>query len=334
MDTPSGDTRRFPRWALISGAAVAAAIVVAIVVALVFTAQPGYFDRYRGLQRRHTTLVTSAHGDLTCGACHVDQRGVLFSAVALVGDFYRGLVATPDKPLFVRITKPRNDECLACHRYDWSDETSRTRKVPHPAHLRVASETRECVTCHKWTAHEEVYQDKHTAMPYSTVCASFPCHAGTKRADECVNCHHVLQQGRGDWRLIHRTTVRSYGPNACLESCHDADQCRVCHTTGKTPVFASGLATAGVTAVERLHVRADWMATHGTVALEDPKTCLVCHVSEGECADCHAQRPAFHGPQETWLTRHKDFSKDERRCLTCHKKPWCEECHVQFKEMR
>jgi hypothetical protein len=325
---------RAPRMALWVAAGLAAVVVIAVVVALALTTRPGYFAKDSSLERRHAALQTSSHRDLSCNACHVDRRGPLVSGAAQVGDFYRGLVNTPGKPLFVAMPKPDNRACLACHRYAWSDEASRTMKVPHPAHLRVASETRECVSCHKWTAHEEVYQEKHKSMPFSGVCASFGCHVGTKRLDACANCHHVLQEGGGGWKLVHPKIVRSYGPNACLEKCHDADQCRLCHTTGKTPVFASGIATAGVSAVERLHVKSDWMTRHGTIALEDPKTCLVCHVSEGECADCHALRPAFHGSQSTWLVKHKALSKDERRCLTCHKKPWCDECHKQFKEMR
>lgn len=334
MDMRSGFLNRVPRGVLWAGAGLVVATVVAVSVALLVTARPGYFAKYQRLERRHATLQTSVHRDTACNVCHVDRRGAFVSGAARVGDFYRGLVSTPVEPLFMAMTKPGNDACLACHRYDWSDEASKTMKIPHPAHLRVASETRECVTCHKWTAHEEAYQVKHTSMPFSGVCASFGCHVGTKPLDACVNCHHVLQEGRGEWKLVHRATVRSYGPNACLEFCHDADQCRLCHTTGRTPVLPSGVATAGVSAVERLHVRRDWIAQHGAIALEDPRKCIVCHVSEGECADCHSQRPAFHGPQETWLTRHKALSKDERRCLTCHKKPWCDECHKQFKEMR
>ncbi|MDO8964040.1 MAG: hypothetical protein Q7W30_06030 [Coriobacteriia bacterium] len=326
-----GGSGRIALWA---GAGIVAAIAVAVVAALVLTAGPGYFAKYSSLTRRHTTLQTSAHKNLPCDACHVDSRGTLVSAAAKVGDFYRGLVATPGEPLFVALPAPSNGACLACHRYDWSEDSSRTMKVPHPAHLRVVSETRECVKCHKWTAHEETYQERHKSMPFSGVCASFACHVGTKPLKDCANCHHVLQEGRTPWKASHRTTVRSYGPNACLEKCHAADQCRLCHTTGKTPVFSSNVATAGVSAIERLHVKKDWIAQHGTIALQDPAKCLVCHVSEGECNDCHAQRPAFHGPKSTWLARHKAVSKDERRCLTCHKKPWCDECHKQFKEMR
>jgi hypothetical protein len=217
--------------------------------------------------------------------------------------------------------------------YDWSDNAKRTAKIPHPAHLRVADEPRECVKCHKWTAHEESYMQKHKSMPFSTVCASFGCHVGWKTTDECGSCHHSLQEGKGEWKKVHRVTVQAFGPNGCLESCHDAGQCRQCHTTGKRPEFKSG-GVAGVTQIEREHVKKSWLAKHGSFALADERKCLVCHVSEGECQDCHAKRPAFHGSPSTWLTKHKDLAKNKKRCLTCHQQKFCDDCHKQFKEMR
>ena len=108
----------------------------------------------------------------------------------------------------------------------------------------------------------------------------------------------------------------------------------MCHTTGKTPEFASSPYPAGVQLIEKEHVKADWLEQHGTYALQDAARCKVCHVSEGECEDCHAIRPAFHDPKSTWLARHKDLAKDERRCLTCHEKKWCDDCHEKFKEMK
>ncbi|MDP2233345.1 MAG: NapC/NirT family cytochrome c [Actinomycetota bacterium] len=331
----TGYLNRAPRhiwWIIAAGLVVA--IAVALGVAVFFTSRPAFFTQYRSLEGSYTTLSQSSHADVACNECHVDPRGAAIYQTALVGEFYRGLVRTPKEPVFVEMTKPSSEACLTCHREDWSMDAKKTMKIPHPAHLRVANETRECVKCHKWTAHEEAYMEKHKEMPFSTVCASFGCHVGTKPASDCANCHHSLQESKGKWKLIHKQTVRSYGPNACLESCHDADQCRLCHTTGKTPVFATSGPSAGVKAIERQHVKKDWIAKHGTMALADPPKCLICHVSQGECQDCHSRRPAFHGPRSTWLGKHKDVSKDKRRCLTCHKEKWCDACHKQFKEMR
>ncbi|HEY5506966.1 MAG TPA: NapC/NirT family cytochrome c, partial [Coriobacteriia bacterium] len=148
---------------------IAVVVVTAVVVALVMTAQPGFYDRYTGLQRRHMTLESSAHAGIDCVVCHTDAATALGSAVARVGEFYNSLISTSTEPAFVTFQPPTSEACLQCHRYDWSDEASQTAVVPHPAHLRVSMETRDCVLCHKWVAHEELYQAKHTTMPFSAV---------------------------------------------------------------------------------------------------------------------------------------------------------------------
>jgi hypothetical protein len=317
------------------GAVLGVAILAAAIVGVAFTLQATFFTRFHSIATRKSTLQASAHRDIPCIACHAGKAGTFGFEAAAVGDFYGSLITTPAVLRFVTFAPPTSDACLECHRYDWSRESSRTAKVPHPAHLRVYSETRECVTCHRWTSHEEAYQTFHTSMPFSVVCASFECHVGTKARSDCVNCHHVLQEGQGGWRLNHPKTVAAAGPNGCLENCHKADQCRECHTTGKATSLPSSTATASVTAVEVLHVKADWVPTaHGPVALKDPNVCKTCHISEGECQDCHSQRPAFHGPQSTWLKNHQTLGTTPNlpRCLTCHQQAWCDACHAQFKQ--
>lgn len=312
-----------------------AVLVVAVIIALGFTSRPSFLARYESLERSFKTLDSSGHTGLRCDQCHVDSRAGVVRTAARVGDFYRGLVSTPSEPSFMRVGEVASERCLTCHEEDWSDDAKRTSKIPHPAHLRVASETRECVTCHKWTAHEEAYMEKHKAMPFSGVCASFGCHVGFKQPDECKTCHHTLQDAKGEWKEIHPQTVRSSGPNGCLESCHDADQCRLCHTTGKRPEFTGNVAQTGMKAIEREHVKKDWLKKHGSLALKDQQKCMACHVSLGECQDCHQRRPAFHGAKSTWLNKHQKLAKNnEKRCLACHEQPWCDECHKQFKEMR
>lgn len=312
-------------------------VVVAVGFALGATSRPAFLGSYHSLQRSYTTLQSSVHKGIDCNKCHVDPRGEVVYRSSLVADFYRGLFGKPAQPAFVITPKPTSAACRSCHLGDWSADTTQTAKVPHPAHLRVKTEPRDCVSCHKWTAHEEDYTQKHKAMPFSTVCASFGCHVGWKQPAECASCHHSLQGTASEWRQAHPQTVRASGANGCLESCHTAAQCRECHTTGKTPVFSAGGVQTAVSTLEREHVRTDWLSRHGTFALADQSKCLLCHVSLAECQDCHARRPAFHGSTATWLARHKDFAKpakNPQRCLTCHKQAWCDECHKQFKEMR
>jgi hypothetical protein len=324
--------RRFGRIVLWVVVALVIAALTAVGVALAFTSQSPFFAKYPDLARREVTLEASAHRGIPCVRCHTGARGSVIENAALVGDFYSSLFATSTAPVFFSFTPPSSEACLGCHRDAWSQDSSKTANVPHPAHLRVASETRDCVTCHRWTAHEEPYQAKHTTMPFSAVCASFQCHVGTKTSLDCVNCHHVLQETAGDWVKNHPPVVRAAGPGGCLEFCHKSEQCVECHTTGRTPVLPSSLATASAGPIEQAHVKPDWLSQHGTIALQDPAKCSVCHISNGECVDCHSQRPAFHDPAATWLTRHKDLATDTRRCLTCHQQPWCDACHAQFKE--
>jgi hypothetical protein len=320
------------RWFALGAAVVVVALMIGLPLAL--TSSADFFSRYHSLSQNYDNLQTSSHKGLRCADCHVDRRGPIAHELGLVGDFYASLVPNQKAPVFTKFDKPANEACLGCHLTEWSDEASRTVKVPHPAHLRVANETRECVKCHKWTAHEETYAQKHKSMPFSGVCVAYGCHVGTKKTDQCGNCHHLLNETAQQWTTEHPRIVQASGGNGCLETCHDISQCRLCHTTGRRPVFSGPGAETGMKAIEALHVKSTWLQLHGTEALKDQSKCMKCHVTDGECRACHSQRPAFHGSTATWIGTHKALAKDQRRCLACHKKPWCDDCHKQFKEMR
>lgn len=314
--------------------AVAVIAVVAVAVALAMTSRPGFFSSYRGLTRHSKTLVTSKHKGLGCSDCHLGKGSRLAFSAASVADFYSGLVQRGKVPTYVKFSKPTRAACLACHEHDWSDDASRTVLVPHPAHYRVATEERDCMPCHKWTAHEETYMERHRTMPFSGVCTGFECHVGTRSKDECRFCHHALKKESDEWTRAHPAVVQARGANACMDICHEPDQCRLCHTTGKKPDVEGPLVQAGFRAIQEGHAKPDWLDRHGEEALANQKRCLFCHVSLSECEDCHSKRPAFHGSPLTWLSEHKKHAKDERRCLTCHQKRWCKECHDEFKELR
>jgi hypothetical protein len=309
-------------------------LLLGIVGAFYVTQKPAYLSRYGGMQRSYSSMQASSHKDLPCTACHSTPGGPIGYQVALVGDFYANLFRKPGYlPTFVTLGAPTREKCLNCHAYDWSMNAERTSKVPHPAHLRAIDEKRDCVTCHRWTAHEEVYQQQHTKMPFSVVCASFGCHVGWKQPPQCKNCHHQLQQSLGVWKEQHPAVVRVAGPNGCLEKCHNANQCRECHTTGKTPVFPKTIAPSTVTTIEVAHVKSDWLSQHGAFALQDKQKCLICHVTFQECKDCHEHKPAFHGTDNTaWIgTGHEKFAKaNPKRCFACHEPAECNNCHTQF----
>ena len=315
---------------VVAGVAV---LVLLVAVPLVVTSSPAFFSRYSTLSRRYSTLQTSAHRNLNCSDCHGEARGPVMYRLALVGDFYSSLFSKQKQPAFVKFENPGREQCVKCHLGAWSYQLARTSEVPHPAHLRVSTEKRDCTTvCHKWTAHEEAYMAKHKTMPFSGVCVTFGCHVGYKQPDQCDKCHHTIRPDKAAWKTAHPEVVRTMGANACLEKCHDSKQCQLCHTTGKMPVFAGLNAQSGTKALEAMHAKKDWIQQHGTQALLAPAKCQICHISEGECKDCHSIRPAFHGSTKTWLVAHKPLGKNKARCLACHTEAWCKACHDQFKE--
>jgi hypothetical protein len=330
------DTKAHRR--LIIGAitvAVLIVIAVAVMVPLVATSSPKFFSRYHLLQRRYVNLEHSAHEGIGCRQCHETQP--IANGGALIADYYMSFFRRDKVPEFFKFAPPTREACLKCHEDDWSDEVTRTAQIPHPAHTRVASETRNCVDCHKWTAHLETYIDKHKKMPFSGVCVAYGCHVGTKKTEQCFDCHHVLHESADQWKTEHPAVAAATGESACLEQCHKVEQCQLCHTTGVTPKFSGLPIEVGMKAIEQLHVKPEWTSRyHGAEAIKDKKKCLLCHQASGECDECHLQRPAFHGSTDTWIGRHSKQAKtvDDPRCLECHKKPWCVECHNQFKEMR
>lgn len=327
--------RRLPR-ALIPVAATLIVVVTAgIGVPLAVTSTPQFFSRYHLLQRRYVNLQGSAHEGIGCRACH--QTAALRNGAELIAEFYSSFTTTSTTPDYFRFGPPTNDACLKCHAADWSTATTRTDKIPHPAHLRVASETRRCVGCHKWTAHYEPYIEKHKTMPFSGVCVAYGCHVGTKATTQCFDCHHVLRQSSTPWVKEHRVVAKERGQNPCLEQCHKVAECQQCHTTGVKPKFTGLKIETGEPAIEKLHVLPAWTPRyHGPQALKNRTACLRCHQTQAECTECHLQRPAFHGSVETWIGRHSKSAKkvDDPRCTACHKKAWCADCHRQFKEMR
>jgi hypothetical protein len=325
------------RWIAIVVAALAVAVVGVLAIALIVTSRPAFLGNYEGLEQKYDSLQRSAHSDVGCDGCHTATAGERARYRAgLVVDFYGGIFGDEDRPQYVQINTPANEACLTCHREDWSEDASRTAEIPHPAHLRVSEVEGECVECHKWTAHEEEYIERHEEMPFSAVCASFGCHAGFKTVDECKTCHHAVQEEEPQWVMDHPETVRSVGPNACLETCHTSSECIQCHTTGVRPEFPEVAVDPELREIEREHVRTGWMEVHGDYSLDDDTKCFECHVDTDECDRCHSIRPDFHGSEDTWLNKHAELSEGEdaeRRCLVCHEKDWCEECHEQFEDV-
>lgn len=325
---------RISRIVTLTAVAVAIVSAIAVAVPLAQTATPEFFSRYHLLERRYVNLGNSAHEGIGCRACH--ETNAVGNGIELVGDYYTSLFVKSKTPRYFTFGPPTNKACLACHQADWSTSVNRTSKIPHPAHQRVSDETRSCVGCHKWTAHFETYMDKHKKMPFSGVCVAYGCHVGTKTTEECFDCHHVLHKSADQWKTEHVRVVRTRGESVCLEACHKVAQCQQCHTTGVKPAFDGLPIEIGMKSIEVLHIKPEWTkAYHGKEALKDRDRCLLCHQSQGECDECHLERPAFHGSTVTWIGRHSKYTKkvDDPACLECHENAWCKACHDQFKEM-
>jgi hypothetical protein len=314
--------------------AVGAVVVLALVIPLLLMSRPAYFAERLGYTENYEALQTSAHSGMSCTQCHGRSGQEVVEAAAATGDFYRSLFPGYEEPLFVELEKPTRDACVECHETDWTYNTESITRIPHPAHLAVRTEMRDCVGCHKWTAHQEKEIKNHQTMPFSGVCTSYGCHVGWKQPDTCANCHHSLEPKPGDFKKAHPDIVFASGDGGCLESCHEVKQCQQCHTTGVSPDFGPTNTDAGLKEIETLHVRVSWISQHGSKALEDQSKCLRCHISTGKCDSCHEQRPASHGQGDTWIGQHKTANAKPPHCLTCHEQVWCDDCHDQFEEMR
>ena len=220
---------------------VAVALVVVLLVAL---AVPLVASRPRRssspattcLNRRFVNLENSAHEGIGCRECHETQP--VANGVCARRRLLSQLRHDRHDSTCVTSSSPRRHgrRASSATRTTGAIDARRTERIPHPAHLRVASETRNCVDCHKWTAHLETYMEKHKKMPFSGVCVVLRVPRGHQEDRPVLQlppraCTSPANSGR---RSIRRSS-RPPGESACLESCHQVEQCQQCHTTGKTP---------------------------------------------------------------------------------------------------
>jgi len=322
-------------WRIIAAAVGALVVLGAVAVPLYATSDPTFYGRYQRYADRYKAWKTSSHKDVACMQCHVGSDNAVVRNAGLVGEYYR---SKPNalRPAIATLPPASSAGCRKCHKNERAFNVKRLMQVPHPAHPDLAKETRDCISCHKWVAHSEKYQKRHTTMPFTGICISFGCHAGTKKKDECKLCHHTQSFKPADWRKQHPSVVDRRGENNCMDYCHKPAQCRTCHETGKNPFEEKGTAPKRLTGLIAKHSASNWDAVHGQEAQADEERCFYCHGSAEACKDCHSRRPAFHGPKSTWLGRHQKLGKGkkEARCLACHVKKDCNDCHRVFKEGR
>ncbi len=259
------------------------------------------------------------------------------NGVALVGDFYRSLVTerAASGVLQVRAAHAVRRAWPATKRLGLHRRENRAHPAPgaHARRQRVARlRGLPQVDRALRDLHDQAQGDALLGRVRLLRLPRWDQDRPNSASTAITSCTSPARSGRRSTRRWSSDT----GKAACPESCHTVAQCQQCHTTGETPEF-TGLPNRGQRkSIEELHVKPEWTSRyHGTEALKDVSQCLKCHQSEGECDECHLQRPAFHGSTDTWIGRHsKQATKvDDPRCLACHEEPWCEECHDQFKEM-
>lgn len=320
-------------WRIVAAVAGALVVLGAVAVPLYATSDPAFYGRYQRYADRYKAWTTSSHKNVACAQCHVGATGALSRNASLIGEYYR-VRPKALRPVMATLPPASAAGCRSCHKNERAFDVKRLMQVPHPAHPDLAKETRDCIKCHKWVAHSEKYQKKHKKMPFTGICTSFGCHAGTKTRSECRFCHHSQAYKPAAWRNIHAKIVDKRGQNNCLDYCHKAAQCRTCHETGKNPFEEKGNAPKQLTGLIARHSAPNWDQVHGKEAQADKERCFYCHGSAEACKDCHSRRPAFHGPKSTWLGRHQKIGKNKARCLACHVQKDCNDCHRVFKEGR
>ena len=132
--------------------------------------------------------------------------------------------------------------------------------------------------------------------------------------------------------------------------CHDqkATECNVCHTESNVQdgKYSSYVAPARELKFSHAsHVgtqKLDCQTCHAAIeksskvpskGIPEMAVCVDCHRQKGitdDCSACHTQvglrMPADHGPD--WVLNHEFEARgDARKCETCHRPSYCEECH-------
>ncbi len=123
----------------------------------------------------------------------------------------------------------------------------------------------------------------------------------------CSDCHRAL---------VHTQNTRGVNTpqmKMCLK-CHDgrkaSAQCKSCHTEKAYP---------------ESHRAKDWIKVHSERA--EDKSCAKCHAWTPDfCKECHSKKPESHAGN--WKKLHaKPAKENSKRCMICHKKKKCLECH-------
>lgn len=254
------------RRVVIGAAMVTFALLVFIAVPAHLAWQPGFIERYPGLEFAYDTWAESLHSTVACQECHVPPgiRSQVGYGTRMLGEYYLSIVLSSHEP--DRFERPVNEACLKCHMDLRTISPSGDLNIPHRAHIEALG--MDCVECHGFVVHEMNAEGRHT--PLMADCLT--CHDGETAKNECAACHTDKDPPEThfevEWVFSHARVV----DEGC-NTCHDwaEDWCADCH--------AARPASHGD----------DWRAQH-RYRVESNRNCEACH--EGPfCFRCHGEVP-------------------------------------------
>ena len=163
------------------------------------------------------------------------------------------------------------------------------------------------------------------------------CH-GVKKTDFCNNCHHGTYvkweyTSTTPWQHQHAAAVTKTGVDACTAKCHTVTFCSDCHTKEKPIPTSHKQATwlhNKVTVTVLGKEAAKPSALHATNAIENVKTCEICHGKGGTsaafCKSCHKLEVPH--PKQFREFHSKTGKSKPAVCTNCHKlREVCSNCH-------
>jgi hypothetical protein len=183
-------------------------------------------------------------------------------------------------------------------------------RFSHRAHVTEAGLA--CERCH----HDVARQDEVPLAPLVQKTACMQCHADHGRANECSECHAVIDRTwrppshDGAFELSHGELARSGSEGSagrCVLCHHGEQDCTSCHRQR----------------MPRSHDQTFRVRTHGIEASIDRSRCMVCHTRDS-CQQCHQEtrprshRGGFGAPQHRHCTS-CHFPLANEGCAGCHK---------------
>ncbi|MCL5985805.1 MAG: NapC/NirT family cytochrome c [Actinobacteria bacterium] len=286
---------------------------------------PGLIERFERWLFRSSDIPP----DEEPPALHASRRRLavfLFTSLVGIVTLFIILVVVP-----IAYTST-NSFCQSCHTMDavvasWKVST----------HSKV-----NCIQCHvkpgAWN--QVVHKGQSLKEVYIHFFGEPKLGPGVGRPgnENCLNCHTADRKvsASGDLIIPHKQHIEFR--NLKCADCHSLvvhgapgntlpsmDFCYMCHDGKNAPNSCETCHKAQ--APPPTHV-ANFIETHGAIALQNQDDCLRCHTPSSKfCEDCHSKRPPSHTAD--WQYSHGAVTVEkENTCYECHdKEEFCNTCH-------